>query len=34
LSFDVPTDTPAGGVLELHRSSNSPGAEVELRPSP
>jgi hypothetical protein len=34
LSFDVPTDTPAGGVLELHRSSNSSGAEVELLPSP
>jgi len=32
LSFDVPTDTPVGGILELHRSSNSPGANVELLP--
>lgn len=32
LSFDVPTDTPPGGILELHRSSNSPGAAVELLP--
>jgi hypothetical protein len=32
LSFDVPTDTPPGGILELHRSSNSPGAKVELLP--
>jgi len=30
LSFDVPTNTPAGGILELHRSSSSPGAKVEL----
>jgi hypothetical protein len=30
LSFDVPTDTPAGGTLELHQSSSSPGADVEL----
>jgi hypothetical protein len=32
LSFDVPTNTPPGGVLELHRSSHSPGANVELLP--
>ena len=32
LSFDVPTDTAPGGVLELHRSSNSLGANVELLP--
>lgn len=32
LSFDVPTDTPPGGILELHGSSNSPGAKVELLP--
>jgi hypothetical protein len=32
LSFDVPTDTPPGGILELHRSSNSRGANVELLP--
>jgi hypothetical protein len=32
LSFDVPTDTPPGGMLELHRSSNSLGANVELLP--
>lgn len=32
LSFDVPTDTAPGGILELHRSSNSPGANVELLP--
>ncbi|BBX44378.1 hypothetical protein GCM10009641_83680 [Mycobacterium cookii] len=32
LSFDVPTDTPPGGILELHGSSNSPGASVELLP--
>jgi uncharacterized protein DUF4352 len=30
LSFDVPTDTPAGGIVELHGSLRSPGAEVEL----
>ena len=30
LSFDVPTDTPAGGILELHGSARSPGASVEL----
>jgi Domain of unknown function (DUF4352) len=34
LSFDVPTNTPDGGVLELHRSSNSSGAQVELRRAP
>lgn len=33
LSFDVPTETPPGGILELHGSSNSPGARVELLPS-
>jgi hypothetical protein len=33
LSFDVPTDTPPGGVLQLHGSSNSLGADVELLPS-
>jgi Domain of unknown function (DUF4352) len=33
LSFDVPRDTPPGGILELHGSSNSPGAKVELLPS-
>jgi Domain of unknown function (DUF4352) len=32
VSFDVPADTPPGGILELHRSSNSPGAKVELLP--
>jgi hypothetical protein len=32
LSFDVPRDTPPGGMLELHGSSNSPGADVELLP--
>lgn len=32
LSFDVPTDTPPGGMLELHASSNSRGASVELFP--
>jgi len=32
VSFDIPTDTPVGGVLELHRSSNSRGADVELLP--
>lgn len=30
LSFDVPTDTPAGGIVELHGSLGSPGADVEL----
>jgi hypothetical protein len=32
LSFDVPTATPPGGILELHRSSSSPGAHIELLP--
>jgi hypothetical protein len=32
VSFDVPADTPPGGVLELHGSSRSPGANVELLP--
>ncbi len=32
LSFDVPTDTAPGGVLELHESSTSRGATVELLP--
>jgi hypothetical protein len=33
VSFDVPADTPPGGVLELHGSSHSPGANVELLPT-
>jgi Domain of unknown function (DUF4352) len=32
VSFDVPANTPPGGVLELHGSSRSPGANVELLP--
>jgi Domain of unknown function (DUF4352) len=32
VSFDVPADTPPGGMLELHGSSHSPGANVELLP--
>jgi Domain of unknown function (DUF4352) len=32
VSFDVPTDTPPGGILELHGSSNSRGANIELLP--
>jgi hypothetical protein len=32
VSFDVPADTPPGGTLELHGSSRSPGANVELLP--
>jgi hypothetical protein len=32
VSFDVPADTPPGGTLELHGSSHSPGANVELLP--
>ena len=32
LSFDVPADTPPGGMLELHESSTSRGATVELLP--
>lgn len=32
LSFDVPADTPPGGMLELHESSSSRGATVELLP--
>jgi hypothetical protein len=31
-SFDVPADAPAGSTLELHASSRSPGASVELLP--
>ncbi len=30
LSFDVPTDTPTSGTLELHESSMSRGADVAL----
>ena len=33
LSFDVPADTPPAGILELHESSSSPGATVELLPA-
>ena len=32
LWFDIPTDTPPGGTLELHESSSSRGATVELLP--
>lgn len=32
LSFDVPTDTPPGGTLELHESSTSRGVDVALLP--
>jgi Domain of unknown function (DUF4352)/Protein of unknown function (DUF2510) len=32
LSFDVPTDTPPGGRLELHESSMSRGVDVALLP--
>jgi hypothetical protein len=32
LSFDVPTDSPAGGILQLHASAHSRGAAVELLP--
>ena len=32
LSFDVPADTPPGGIVELRASKNSRGANVELLP--
>ncbi len=33
LSFDVPTDKPTGGTLDLHQSSASRGVDVALLPN-